>query len=91
MRRIRANVARRYSRQVFQILLIDDLKMGSKKPAMPFSHVPLRIVLKSLRYGCFRAVASCFAMRNLLSRTPQKCVFFQTDYEFVVAPKRERA
>jgi hypothetical protein len=65
----------------FDDTLIDDLKMGAKKPAMPFSHMPLRNLLNHTVWLLNR-VAPCFAMRNLL-RQPQN-VFFH-DYKVVVA------
>jgi hypothetical protein len=64
----------------FSEALVDDLKMGSQKPAMPFSHVPLRNLLNHTVWFLPR-VNSCFAMRNLL-RQPQN-VFYK-DYEVVV-------
>lgn len=64
----------------FSETLIDDLKMGSHKPAMPFSHVPLRNLLNHSVWFLPR-VNSCFAMRNLLSQ-PQN-VFYR-DYKVVV-------
>ena len=64
----------------FADTLVDDLKMGSQKPAMPFSHVPLRNVLNHTFWFLPR-VASCFAMRNLLAQ-PQNA--FYHDYGVVV-------
>lgn len=65
----------------FADTLIDDLHMGAKKPAMPFSHVPLRNVLNHTFWFLPR-VASCFAMRNLLTQ-PQNT--FYHDYKVIVS------
>lgn len=64
----------------FSETLVDDLKMGSQKPAMPFSHIPLRNLLNHTVWFLPR-VNSCFALRNLL-RQPQN-TFYQ-DYRVVV-------
>ncbi|HKO41835.1 MAG TPA: hypothetical protein VJU84_00990 [Pyrinomonadaceae bacterium] len=64
----------------FSETLIDDLKMGSRKPAMPFSHVPLRNLLNHTVWFLPR-VNSCFAMRNLLEQ-PQN--IFYHEYKVVV-------
>ena len=64
----------------FSETLLDDLKMGSRKPAMPFSHQPLRNLLNHTVWFLPR-VNSCFAMRNLL-RQPQNT--FYHDFKIVV-------
>ena len=60
---------------------IDNLKLGAKKPPMPFSHAPL---LQSLTHTFWflPSVASCYAMAELLSR--RNNVFYH-DYKVVVA------
>ena len=54
----------------------DDLKLGKKRPPMPFSHAPL---LRTLNHTLWFLpdVASCYAMKNLLSE-PQN--IFYHDY-----------
>lgn len=61
--------------------LVDDLKLGKKKPPMPFSDVRLLNVLQHT-FWFLPSVASCFAMRNLLQE--RQNTFFK-DYEIVVA------
>jgi len=60
---------------------VDDLKLGAKKPPMPFSHAPL---LQSLTHTFWflPSVASCHAMSELLSRRNNA---FYHDYKVVVA------
>lgn len=60
---------------------VDDLKLGAKKPPMPFSHAPL---LQSLTHTFWflPSVASCYAMAELLSRRNNA---FYHDYKVVVA------
>lgn len=60
--------------------IVDDLKLGKKKPPMPFSDVRLLNVLQHT-FWFLPNVASCFAMANLLAR-PQNTYFH--DYEVVV-------
>src|SRR5690606_15130001 len=57
--------------------LVDDLKLGKKKPPMPYSDVRLLNVLQHT-FWFLPSVASCFAMRNLLE---QKQNTFFHDYE----------
>ena len=45
----------------------DDLKLGAKKPDMPYSNTRLRSIL-SHTFWFLPNVASCFAMKNLLMR-----------------------
>lgn len=56
---------------------VDDLKLGSKKPPMPYSDTRLLNVL-SHTFWFLPNVASCFAMKNLLD---QKQNAFYHDYK----------
>jgi hypothetical protein len=56
---------------------VDELKLGAKKPALPFSDVRLLNVLTHT-FWFLPNVASCFAMKNLLE---QKQNTFYHDYE----------
>lgn len=60
---------------------VDDLKLGKKKPAMPFSHRPL---VKTLNHTLWflPTVAACDAMNNLLKARNNT---FYHDFEIVVA------
>lgn len=60
---------------------IDNLKLGAKKPPLPFSHAPLLNVL-SHTFWFLPSVASCHAMKNLLKQKQNK---FYQDYEVIVA------
>ena len=60
---------------------IDSLKLGAKKPPMPFSHAELLSVLNHTLWF-LPSVASCFAMRNLLKK--KQNVFYK-DYRVVIA------
>ncbi len=60
---------------------IDNLKMGSEKPPMPFSDVRLLNVL-SHTFWFLPSVASCHAMHNLLNKRQNK---FYRDYKVIVA------
>lgn len=60
---------------------VDNLKLGAKKPPMPFSHIELLNVLNHTLWF-LPSVSSCFAMANLLK---QKQNTFYKDYEVVVA------
>jgi hypothetical protein len=60
---------------------VDTLKLGNKKPALPFSHAPLLNVLNHT-FWFLPSVASCNAMANLLKQRQNK---FYHDYEVVVA------
>ena len=55
---------------------VDDLKLGAKKPAMPYADTRLLNVLTHT-FWFLPNVASCFAMRNLLA---QKQNVFYHDY-----------
>jgi len=60
---------------------IDNLKLGAKKPPMPFSHAPLLKVLNHT-FWFLPSVASCHAMKNLLSQNQNK---FYKEYKVIVA------
>jgi hypothetical protein len=60
---------------------VDNLKMGAKKPPMPFSDVRLLNVL-SHTFWFLPSVASCHAMKNLLANKQNK---FYHDYKIIVA------
>jgi len=68
-------------RGAFQATTIDNLKLGAKKPPMPFSDVRLLNVL-SHTFWFLPSVASCYAMRKLLGKKQNK---FYRDYQVVVA------
>src|SRR3989338_7216043 len=65
----------------FSETTIDNLKLGAKKPPLPFSYAPLLNVL-SHTFWFLPSVASCHAMRNLLEQKQNK---FYHDYKVVVA------
>lgn len=60
---------------------VDDLKLGKKKPPMPFSDARLLSILNHT-FWFMPSVASCYAMRNLLMKPNNK---FYHDYEIIVA------
>lgn len=60
---------------------IDNLKMGSEKPPLPFSDVRLLNVL-SHSFWFLPSVASCHAMHNLLKKRQNK---FYHDYKVIVS------
>ncbi|MCD6389700.1 MAG: GIY-YIG nuclease family protein, partial [Desulfobulbaceae bacterium] len=68
-------------RGTFQATTIDNLKLGAKKPPMPFSDVRLLNVL-SHTFWFLPSVASCYAMRKLLSKKQNR---FYRDYQVIVA------
>jgi hypothetical protein len=68
-------------RGAFQATTVDNLKLGAKKPPMPFSDVRLLNVL-SHTFWFLPSVASCHAMRNLLAQKQNR---FYHDYEVIVA------
>lgn len=68
-------------RGAFLETTIDNLKLGAKKPPMPFSHAELLSVLNHTLWF-LPSVASCFAMRNLLKK--RQNVFYK-DYKVLVA------
>lgn len=65
----------------FSETLVDNLKMGAKKPPLPFSHAPLLKVLNHT-FWFLPSVAACHAMANLLKQRQNK---FYHDYTVVVA------
>lgn len=65
----------------FRETTVDNLKMGAKKPPLPFSHAPLLKVLNHT-FWFLPTVASCHAMANLLRQRQNK---FYHDYTVVVA------
>jgi hypothetical protein len=65
----------------FKETTIDNLKLGAKKPPLPFSHAPLLNVL-SHTFWFLPTVASCRAMRNLLEQKQNR---FYHDYKVIVA------
>lgn len=68
-------------RGAFQPATVDNLKLGAKKPPLPFSDTRLLNVL-SHTFWFLPSVASCHAMRNLLRKRQNK---FYQDYEVIVA------
>lgn len=68
-------------RGAFSETTIDNLKMGAKKPPLPFSHAPLLNVLNHT-FWFLPTVAACNAMANLLKQRQNK---FYHDYTVVVA------
>jgi len=65
----------------FSETTIDNLKLGAKKPPLPFSHAPLLNVL-SHTFWFLPSVASCHAMSNLLKQKQNK---FYHDYKVIIA------
>jgi hypothetical protein len=59
----------------------DTLKLGSKKPPMPFSDARL-LHLLTHTFWFLPSVASCYAMKNVMDRRQNR---FYHDYEIVVA------
>lgn len=68
-------------RGAFQAAAIDNLKLGSSRPPMPFSDVRLLNVL-SHTFWFLPSVAACYAMRKLLAKRQNR---FYHDYKVVVA------
>jgi hypothetical protein len=60
---------------------IDNLKLGAKKPPMPYSHAKLLNVMNHTLWF-LPSVASCYAMRNLLNKRQNS---FYHDYKIIVA------
>lgn len=60
---------------------VDNLKMGARKPPLPFSHAPLLSILTHTLWF-LPGLAACHAMANLLA---QKQNTFYHDYRVVVA------
>ncbi len=65
----------------FSETTVDNLKMGAKKPPLPFSHAPLLRVLNHTLWF-LPNVAACYAMDNLLRQRQNR---FYHDYTVVVA------
>ena len=65
----------------FSETTVDNLKMGAKKPPLPFSHAPLLNVLNHT-FWFLPTVSACHAMANLLKQRQNK---FYHDYSVVVA------
>jgi len=65
----------------FSETTVDNLKMGAKKPPLPFSHAPLLKVLNHT-FWFLPTVAACNAMALLLERRQNT---FYHDYKVVVA------
>lgn len=68
-------------RGAFLETTVDNLKLGAKKPPMPFSDTRLLNVL-SHTFWFLPSVASCYAMKNLLSKRQNS---FYRDYDVIVA------
>jgi len=68
-------------RGAFSETTIDNLKLGAKKPPLPFSDARL-LNLLSHTFWFLPSVSSCYAMRNLLEQRHNK--FFH-DYAIIVA------
>jgi hypothetical protein len=60
---------------------VDNLKLGAKKPPMPFSHAPLLSLLNHTVWF-LPSVAACRAMHNLLKKRHNT---FYHDYKVIVA------
>jgi hypothetical protein len=60
---------------------LDNLKLGAKKPPMPFSDTRLLNVL-SHTFWFLPSVSSCYAMKNLMEQKQNK---FYHDYKVIVA------
>ena len=65
----------------FSETTVDNLKMGAKKPPLPFSHAPLLNVLNHT-FWFLPSVAACHAMANLLRQRQNR---FYHDFTVVVA------
>ena len=68
-------------RGAFAPTTVDNLKLGAKKPPMPFSDTRLLHVLTHT-FWFLPSVASCFAMRNLMRQRQNR---FYHDYNIIVA------
>ena len=68
-------------RGAFQVTTVDNLKLGARKPPLPFSDSRLLGVLAHT-FWFLPSVAACHAMSNLLKK--RQNVFFH-DYEVLVA------
>lgn len=72
-------------RGAFLETTLDNLKLGAKKPPMPFSDVRLLNIL-SHTFWFLPTVASCHAMNNLLRKKQNK---FYHDYRIIIAAGNE--
>ena len=68
-------------RGAFSETTIDNLKLGAKKPPLPFSDSRLLNILSHTLWF-LPSVASCYAMRNLLEEKQNR---FYRDYKVIVA------
>jgi len=68
-------------RGAFQATTVDNLKLGAKKPPMPYSDARLLNVL-SHTFWFLPSVAACYAMRNLLAKKQNR---FYHDYKILLA------
>lgn len=68
-------------RGAFEETTIDNLKMGAKKPPMPFDDSRLKEVLTHT-FWFLPTVSSCYAMANLFKR---RCNKFYHDYNVVIS------
>jgi hypothetical protein len=68
-------------RGAFMPTTVDNLKLATGKPPMPFSDVRLLNVLTHT-FWFLPSVASCYAMRNLLAKRHNR---FYDDYKIIVA------
>ena len=72
-------------RGALQATTLDNLKLGAKKPPMPYSDTRLLNVL-SHTFWFLPSVAACHAMRNLLAQNQNR---FYHDYRVLVAAGSE--
>lgn len=72
-------------RGAFMETTVDNLKLGAKKPPLPYSDVRLLNVL-SHTFWFLPSVAACHAMKNLLEQRQNK---FYHDYKVIVAAGAE--
>jgi hypothetical protein len=68
-------------RGAFLETTLDNLKLGAKKPPMPFSDTRLLNIL-SHTFWFLPTVSSCFAMKNLMNK--KQNIYYQ-DYNIIVA------
>ena len=64
---------------------IDNLKLGAKKPVMPFSDARLLEILTHT-FWFLPSIASCYAMKNLLLKRQN---IFYHDYEIIVCAGKQ--
>jgi len=68
-------------RGAFTETTLDNLKLGAKKPPLPFSHAPLLNVLNHT-FWFLPSVASCYAMANLMQKRRNT---FYHEYKVIIA------